>query len=486
MSFPVPFKAKDAQEPSVYRRGVHDEVPTMDHIILDAEDLNVDKEGSAVGDYKYQPLDHTKQQIRLIRLLESEDEGDPICLYIDTFEISNAPRYTALSYVWGPPTPNHELYIEDERSQIVKSVVRENLYRFLQCFQKQEEKEHSDLYFWIDQLSIDQTTNAERNHQVQMMSDIYSNATSVIVWLGNHYTQPVARIAGCQTANYYDALQTVLRSSYFDRLWVVQEFLLAKRVRVLLGEEWILYGDSRIPWPEEDAGPLRIHLSFSSRAGPVFRRSKAWRNCLQPPKNDRLDGLLSDFADNECHDPLDKIYGLQGLVGPEERLEVDYDKNTLQVYIELCNKLFTGYVNRGCGTDGKYSRAELYHQTRALYKLSDHMGFTNPQLFSARSMLRWRYCQLIDLWHTGGDQMPITIVEYETGEEHGSNDRWSLDFQGAKQYFNCTVSENSLEELVRLQFEQRPELRLDPPAQYQGPWLRDELEYRLDMQSDRR
>jgi hypothetical protein len=128
--FPSKIYADAQDQPNVYRRRVHDEVSTIDRVILDTEALDLEKEGSAVGDYKYHPLDHTKQQIRLIRLLESEEDGDPICLYIDTFEISNAPRYTALSYVWGPPTPIHELYIEDERSYIVKLDVRDNLYRF--------------------------------------------------------------------------------------------------------------------------------------------------------------------------------------------------------------------------------------------------------------------------------------------------------------------------------------------------------------------
>lgn len=139
--------------------------------------------------YRYQPLDYTTQQIRLLRLLTAETDGDPIRLYIDVYDIAKAPPYTALSYTWGPPAPTYDIYIEDHDSEVVGLRVRENLYDFLLEFQTQEEKEYSDQYFWIDQISIDQSTTLERNHQVQMMSNIYSRATAVIVWLGNNCSQ---------------------------------------------------------------------------------------------------------------------------------------------------------------------------------------------------------------------------------------------------------------------------------------------------------
>jgi hypothetical protein len=55
--------------------------------------------------------------------------------------------------------------------------------------QRLDEKEPSDKYLWIDQISIDQSKHSERTHQVQMMSKIYSQATSVIVWLDKGNTQ---------------------------------------------------------------------------------------------------------------------------------------------------------------------------------------------------------------------------------------------------------------------------------------------------------
>ena len=41
-----------------------------------------------------------------------------------------------------------------------------------------------DDYIWIDTISIDQSSPEERTAQVSIMADIYSNATYVVVWLG--------------------------------------------------------------------------------------------------------------------------------------------------------------------------------------------------------------------------------------------------------------------------------------------------------------
>ncbi|KAF2820168.1 HET-domain-containing protein, partial [Ophiobolus disseminans] len=185
------------------------------------------KECPSIERYEYKSLDYTTQQIRLIRLLEPTVDDDRMCLHIDIFDMSEAPPYTALSYVWGLPTSLYDVYIKDEKLEDTKLQVRENLYDFLVEFRVQEETEHSDQYLWIDQLAIDQATNLERNHQVQMMSDIYSNAESVIVWLGKAQSDYEAART-YQKTGHHEAFTAILHNNYFDRLWVMQEFLLAK------------------------------------------------------------------------------------------------------------------------------------------------------------------------------------------------------------------------------------------------------------------
>ncbi|KAI4677118.1 uncharacterized protein J4E88_006925 [Alternaria novae-zelandiae] len=167
---------------------------------------------STTADYEYQPLDYATQQIRLVTLLDPLENDDTIRLDIDVFEISKAPPYTALSYVWGPPSSN-AIYIADGRLEI-----RDNLFRFLTEFRKCRDKTPSDQYLWIDQICINQWTISERNHQVQMMSDIYSKATSVIAWLGDGSEKACAppELLAERGCDPLDKIYGLLGLPYFD------------------------------------------------------------------------------------------------------------------------------------------------------------------------------------------------------------------------------------------------------------------------------
>ncbi|KAH7078259.1 hypothetical protein FB567DRAFT_131021 [Paraphoma chrysanthemicola] len=114
-------------------------------------------EASTNESYTYQSLDHATQQIRLIHLLEPSSFDDPINIEINIFDLSKAPPFTALSYVWGPPDPAYEIHVRDQISESTKLKVRENLFDFLFVFREQQEKHDSDKHLWIDQLSVDRS-----------------------------------------------------------------------------------------------------------------------------------------------------------------------------------------------------------------------------------------------------------------------------------------------------------------------------------------
>ncbi|KAH8704372.1 heterokaryon incompatibility protein-domain-containing protein, partial [Phaeosphaeriaceae sp. PMI808] len=132
-----------------------------------------------VEQYQHQPLDLTKQQIRLITVRRSPENGPIINCIMKVFDLSDVPPYTALSYTWGPATPKRTVHINGRELQI-----RKNLFDFLWEFRNLEDLESSDQYIWIDQIVIDQSNYGERSHQVQMMRLIYKGAESVIAWLG--------------------------------------------------------------------------------------------------------------------------------------------------------------------------------------------------------------------------------------------------------------------------------------------------------------
>lgn len=132
--------------------------------------------------YKYQSLPD-----RTIRLLKIHPGSRPtpggIDIEIEVHNIDQCPPYTSLSYTWGEAGEEVQISIAGK-----KFFVRKNLIAFLMIEVTKSLKgleNHAGDLFWIDQLAIDQSNVKERNHQVGLMRDIYSNASLVIVWLGS-------------------------------------------------------------------------------------------------------------------------------------------------------------------------------------------------------------------------------------------------------------------------------------------------------------
>ncbi|KAF2026509.1 HET-domain-containing protein, partial [Setomelanomma holmii] len=134
----------------------------------------------------HEPLDHSQQQIRLVSIQPASD-GPIVCtVKLITLDRFRTPDYRALSYVWGPPTPTCKIQVNNQPFH-----VRQNLFDFLLAFRKRlhtfrgcDQYVDEVQWLWIDQICIAQAVVHERNHQVKMMSEIYTWATYVYIWLG--------------------------------------------------------------------------------------------------------------------------------------------------------------------------------------------------------------------------------------------------------------------------------------------------------------
>jgi hypothetical protein len=91
---------------------------------------------------------------------------------------------------------------------------------------------------WIDALRIDQSNVLERNHQVRQMSQVYSEASKVMVWLGlagsnsraafDYIINTDAAFLATQAygfrfepQNGKNAFFEMCEREYWSRLWVV-------------------------------------------------------------------------------------------------------------------------------------------------------------------------------------------------------------------------------------------------------------------------
>jgi len=190
-----------------------------------------------------------------IRLLSVEPGRSKICCSLTTHRLDTQPVYEALSYAWGDDRKAYPIICNGQRLYVTKSL-------FLALCQLRRNGQAARL--WVDALCINQADNAEKSVQVRMMRAIYEGAQHVLVWLGLAeetdeaglellrrvhdrcgLTQPddmskdfsfpqQLGLPGINDPGWRSVFK-MLHRPYFSRIWIVQEFLLARRCTVLLG-----------------------------------------------------------------------------------------------------------------------------------------------------------------------------------------------------------------------------------------------------------
>lgn len=160
--------------------------------------------------YTYEPL-RAPSSIRLLKIL-SDRVHDKISCTIEELRGEEQLEYYALSYHWGCPISTREILLNGE-----KIGLHESLWQFLHQMQ---ESGRCSPYYWTDSLCLDQANRAEIEQQVPRMGKMYADAAPVVVWLGQD--------VGSEEEFWV--------CSYWDRTWIVQEFLLSKKIVIAYDE----------------------------------------------------------------------------------------------------------------------------------------------------------------------------------------------------------------------------------------------------------
>ena len=208
----------------------------------------------------YDPLPKTRGAIRLLKLFSSSSNNPHVECEIITpkadsrekWEDGNTDiQYEALSWCWG--TEGKTSYISIRKGQkTYAKYVSPNLFAALRALRYNQRNR----YLWVDAICIDQDNLNEKNHQVEMMAEIYGNATRVCIWLGDSTsTSQVAlryiKKEVLQLQNFDDlcespeasskwrALLELMQRPWFSRRWVVQEIALARRAVIYCGTDKI-------------------------------------------------------------------------------------------------------------------------------------------------------------------------------------------------------------------------------------------------------
>lgn len=189
----------------------------------------------------------------------------------------DCPSYKALSYTWGNTYESYNGQDGDPGQSNVRMApsvicngmqlpVRENLYDALAQVRSRRESN----YLWIDSICINQGDDDEKSKQIKNMTEMYSRAKWVIIWLGKSDVEAEDAIPlifkyaelglmsmlgasnkkgveysnansfaqhglGALDARQWRSILIFFRRQWFRRVWTLQEISLARDTYALCG-----------------------------------------------------------------------------------------------------------------------------------------------------------------------------------------------------------------------------------------------------------
>lgn len=288
----------------------------------------------------YPGINGGHKKIRLMELLPGDVEGRVACKF-QTTSLSDDTNYDCLSYVWGHSGITSEIIVDGVLVEVTSNL--ENALRHIR-------RPTESRIVWVDALCINQADHQEKTRQVRLMGDIYRNAQQGILWLGDfetlgidsdhaaavkefvhlvldkEYMETLPRgNLPCLEENCYifykkafGGLRQLLKSTWWTRIWTVQEV-------VLPPQSFLTFGKDNIPWCDfEDAAAVVVTHGWSCCPHTVSIPGIQWmlnewtsRSFAISTVRDGGELALSAmwrFRDRDATDPRDKVLGILGLI----------------------------------------------------------------------------------------------------------------------------------------------------------------------------
>ncbi|KAH7093316.1 heterokaryon incompatibility protein-domain-containing protein [Paraphoma chrysanthemicola] len=315
--------------------------------------------------FRYQELDPTKRSVRLLQVHPGQPVDEIRCSLL-CFNLDTEPKYQALSYMW-----DHDSEKKTILCNGMSLSVGGSLWTFLLEYRKTCSQ---DDWLWIDAVCINQVDVRERNHQVAQMYEIYSEASSVIIWLGGanpHDRQafqeletyhayynaqaPAERLKDWRILlhNYevrgalgrwrpWNSWYYLFRKPYWRRIWIIQEVVTAKTVNIWCGD---LRADAD-DFKRAGDGANGVHEIRDTPGWRLLQLRSSWqtRHEESPPSTFSLRSLSTSFATSDSTDPRDFVYALLGIAvdasGQSHCLVADYSKSAAEVVADVARIVF--------------------------------------------------------------------------------------------------------------------------------------------------
>jgi hypothetical protein len=339
------------------------------------------------------PLMSGPEIIRLLIIHPNPNESAKIQCSLCMDSLHNKPRYIALAYAWGKNTRATAILVNGQSCYI-----RTNLHAALVQLRDKEQPR----VVWVDAVCIDMWNLSEKGSQVRLMTEVYSGAEEVSVWLGTTegtnedrayhesnevrgYSRSFAglRIVGKAkpqlqyiskaatdsrfSENAFRDLDAIFDRRFWKSSWIVQEVVVAKRVVVRLGHQAIDWDDiidvrrlyeMRVPPILDDYVAQRIgDIRITGGSGPFpFHLGWAAVETLQYLRKEYQNGqeltlpeLLNLTRYHYSTDARDKIFAIFSILPPHQRkhelLQPDYSLDISEVYTRAAEYILEVYEN---------------------------------------------------------------------------------------------------------------------------------------------
>lgn len=393
----------------------------------------------------YTPLAQTKQEIRLIQIVPG---SGPIELTLNTYELSEDLNYVALSYEWASGEDPMEISINGTAVFIFQ-----NLWTALKNLREIQLNRSEDQVFgetapefWIDAVCINQADDAERGHQVAMMGRIFFRASRTIAWVGPERDDSAIAMRSLQERTTAYAARSAIRKfcdrSFFQRLWIVQEVLLARSLHFVCGQSTCPWDSLVRFWDRTNSfGVAGINSQWAQHQGTstLSEQLVLAKKDLEDKSKERdgpmlLETLLESATDRHCTDFHDRVYAFLGLV---ERyatpidLEIDYQTSPEEFMIrtESCMNPSSEELNSAdygprllralapqvsIETQGRITW--YWHITEILHYLSAHVLGRFERLLTLQDQDQSNLTLSIIRWIIAGDGVDLFS---SSGEEPG-------------------------------------------------------------------
>jgi Heterokaryon incompatibility protein (HET) len=327
------------------------------------------------------PLNPENAEIRLLTVEPTHSREGALRYAFSKASLNGrAPPFTAVSYCWGQSEPEQTIYVGLTAVKVTETV--HNVLR--------EVLASGAALVWIDQVCIDQRNTGERSSQVALMGMIYSRADRVLVYLGEageytslavdfieHYrrrlkdhdlgetrivqvstSESVSFVASEDSGGSSDTqvlrhvalgLTDLLTRSFFKRLWIVQEVVLASNLVAVCGSRQFLWDVLQLACllflrRPEFASLLKSFVHIDCDFNTMRKASRLVKAHGKLINRDLWD-ILDECSGLATSEPRDKIYAVLGLAKQTPALPVpDYARSVKEIYLEFARHfVHTGY-----------------------------------------------------------------------------------------------------------------------------------------------